>query len=389
MRLLILLSSTCTFFNLYQLQALYPWLATKYNTDLTLAGWLNMACLLGMMITAPFANRITRGFSPPRIILAGIGCLGLLNIGVGLSESTKALFSVRLLQGLVLPCILTTIMEIVGRTKNDSIRLKWVSYYVAGTILGSTLSRFYPAFSVDFLGWQGGFITSAGLLFSACLLIFHYARNFPTDVGRVVSSGFCHQQLIKRALTEKRLIIAYSIGFGLLYSQSSIFTALGLYLAQPPISQTSQEIGLIYLACLPALLAVLISPILHEIQKEKTISVSLVILFWISIFLMGNQYTLVLLGVAGFSISTYLMQTQTTRMISKVCQIPVTLSSGLYLSFYYGGGSLGASLSAFAFHHWGWMGVLTFVSTAQILILIFIVLMSTFFRKKEIFDVNA
>lgn len=379
---LIFVSSTSAFFNLYQLQALYPWLATKYAANFPLAGWLNMACLLGMMVTAPFANRFARGFLPQRIIVSGLGCLGFLNIGVALSESVEILFIMRLLQGLVLPYVLTATMVMVGGASNESLRLQWVSCYVAGTILGSTLSRFYPAYSVDLLGWQGGFITSAGLLFLACFFVFRYTVRASVEVNVASEKKISYFQNFKRALTEKHLLVAYSIGFGLLYSQSAIFTVLGLSLSQPPLNQTSEEIGLLYLACLPALLAVFISPKLHKLERERTVGAFLVALLWSSVLLMGGHYNLILLGVTGFAISTYLMQTQTTRMISKARQVSVAFASGLYLSFYYAGGALGANISALSFYHWGWSGALFCVALVQILIIIFVIFVSVIAHKE-------
>lgn len=379
---LIFVSSTSAFFNLYQLQALYPWLVTKYSVNAPLAGWLNMACLLGMVVTAPFANRFAQGLLPQRIIVVGLGCLGVLNIGIALSESIGILFVVRLLQGLVLPYVLTATMVMVGGASNESLRLQWVSCYVAGTILGSTLSRFYPACSVDLLGWQGGFITSAGLLFLTCIFVCKYAAKVPFETNAASGKKISYFQNFKDALKEKRLVIAYSIGFGLLYSQSAIFTVLGISLSQPPLNQDSGEVGLLYLACLPALVAVFISPRLHKLGREKTVGAVLVVLLWSSVLLMESRYALILLGVSGFAISTYLMQTLTTRMISKARQVPVAFASGLYLSFYYAGGALGANISALSFYHWGWNGALFCVAAIQVLIMGFVILVSAVSHKE-------
>ncbi|WP_311945587.1 MFS transporter [Halomonas piscis] len=384
MNILIFLSSTSAFLNLYQLQALYPWLVTKYAATLPLAGWLNMACLLGMMVTAPFAHRFARGFLPQKIIITGLSFLGLLNLGVAFSGSIEILFFIRLLQGLILPYVLTATMTMVGGASNDSLRLQGVSCYVAGTILGSTLSRFYPAYSVDLLGWHGGFITSAGIIFLICFFIWKRISNIPIGIDKKPTKETACFHNFKKALKEKELLIAYGIGFGLLYSQSSIFTVLGLYLSQPPLNQTSEEIGLLYLACLPALLAVFISPKLHKQQREKTVGFFLVTLLWVSVLLMGSHYVSILIGVAGFAISTYLMQTQTTRMISKARRVPVALASGLYLSFYYAGGALGANISALTFYHWGWTGAIISVAMMQVFIIVFIILISRFFHKEAI-----
>ena len=143
MRLLILLVSTSTFFNLYQLQAIFPWLSIKYGASLTEAGWLNMAALLGMMIVAPFASKITRKTLPQHVIIAGVLILAFLNIMLAMSNGLELLFIVRLLQGVTLPCILTSGIQILSKIEDITNRKKCVGYYVSGTILGSTLSFLY------------------------------------------------------------------------------------------------------------------------------------------------------------------------------------------------------------------------------------------------------
>lgn len=383
MRLLLIVASTSAFFNLYQLQALYPWLLARYGAEVPQAGWLNMASLMGMIFTAPIASKLTKNLPPQHAIIAAIGCLSLLNICIAESESIVSLAVIRILQGLVLPCVLTASMEILSQAGDENKRLRGVGYYVAGTILGSTLSRFYPAFSIDLLGWRIGFISCSALLLAACLIVMQRAKAILSHTYIRKDKKQPYFNLLKEAFLEKRLLVAYGIGFGLLFSQSSIFTVLGLYLAQPPLERTSGQIGFIYLACLPALLAVFISPKLHE-MRERTVAVTLIALLWSSIALMRDSYSLIIIGVAGFAISTYLMQTLTTRMVSKARHVPVNITSGVYLSFYYAGGALGAYFSALFFHYWGWPGALTLVAIVQALLVVFVCLIIITMRREKI-----
>ncbi|MCP1327850.1 MFS transporter, partial [Halomonas sp. 707D4] len=266
MRLLILATSTGAFFNLYQLQAVYPWLAARLEASLTQAGWLNMATLLGMMFAAPFASRWTRRLAPVNAILAGIGLLVVLNALLAASATLTGLWLVRLAQGVVLPCVLTACVALLAGAENERQRAQWVGLFVTGTIAGSTLSRFYPAWALDTLGWAGGFGSAAGLLGVVWLILLRQRRHTPEYAASAAQPPF--RALLKKALAETRLRLAFIVGFSLLFTQSAIFTALGLKLAQPPFLQSAAQIGLVYLASLPAIAAVLASPRLYQNRRE-------------------------------------------------------------------------------------------------------------------------
>ncbi|ELY21159.1 MFS transporter [Vreelandella titanicae] len=382
MRLLILLVSTSTFFNLYQLQAIYPWLSIRYGAGLTEAGWLNMATLLGMMITAPFASKITRKILPQHAIIAGVLTLALLNIIIAISKGLELLFIVRFLQGITLPCILTSGIQILSKIEDINSRKKCVGYYVAGTIFGSTLSRFYPAISIDLLGWQIGFISCSGFLLLACYFIAQRAQSANIKSIEKEQEKAPYISYLKVAFLEKRLLIAYVLGFGLLLSQSSIFTVLGLSLAEFPYNKSSSKIGLIYLASLPAIVVTLLIPKLFCLKREKFFYVTFISLLWASLSLMGSNFNFIIIGVIGFSISTYSMQIMTTEMVSRAQEVPANFASGIYLFFYYGGGTIGAFFSAFSYNHWGWLGALIFVAIFQTVILVIVIFLVIDSRKE-------
>lgn len=234
MRIFITLASSSAFFNLYQTQAIYPWLATRYAIEISQAGWLSMASLFGMMLCAPFASKLTYKLPPRKTIISGVYILIILNACIAISTTLEALFLIRFFQGIILPCILTSGMTIIGQEQCKEKRTKWIGCYVTGTIMGSTLSRFYPAFAIDAMGWQWGFISCAGLLLLALLIMSHekHVNTITTTTNNDEKTFYLKQ--LRYALLDKTLIMTYSIGFGLLFTQSSVFTALGIALSYPP-----------------------------------------------------------------------------------------------------------------------------------------------------------
>ncbi|WP_447530282.1 MFS transporter [Vreelandella sp. TE19] len=382
MRLLILASSTSAFFNLYQLQAIYPWLAGRLDASLTQAGWLNMATLFGMMLTAPFANRITRGRSSYSAILMGVGLLIALNVLLAFSTTLSVTWWLRVAQGVVLPCVLTSTVALLAQADNEAQRARRVGFFVAGTIIGSTLSRFYPAWALDVFAWRGGFLSCAVLLGLSWLAIFRQTQTQPLKLAPP-SEQAPYLQLLKKALLENRLAVAYCVGFTLLFTQSAVFTVLGLRLAQAPFNYSSAQIGLVYLASLPAIAAVIASPRLYRNSSETRFFLPFTALLWVSLAFANTGFYTSLLSVGLFAISTYLLQTLTTRMVSRAQCVPASFASGLYLTFYYAGGALGATLAAFCYSHWGWAGALALVGVVHVLTLVSVLALLAAGRRRD------
>ncbi|MAL97459.1 MAG: hypothetical protein CL583_03320 [Alteromonadaceae bacterium] len=364
MRLALIIGSLGSFFNLYQLQALYPQLADRFGTTATEAGWLNMAALLGMMLTAPVTGAATKHANPKAVLVLGFLALAALHSVIAFTTSQPLLLALRIGQGIVIPFLLTATMNLVS-TKPGSL----VSLYVVGTIGGSTLSRLYPAWAADALGWEQAFTSSAALMVASAVaigLLPAYGQPEPAAQGEQRSSSFTYA---RRALADGSLRVAYLAGFALLFTQSAVFTALGIRLAAAPYSWNSSQIGMVYLACLPALFFVLSAGWLRRYVGEAAIAGSLIVLVWVGLGIVGGTGTSVIVGVALFAVGTYMFQTVTTSLLSRSRLVPAGVATGFYLSFYYLGGAMGASLGAYAFEAWDWGGVIGCVAVSQALVL--------------------
>lgn len=360
MRTVLVIGSLGAFFNLYQLQALYPQLVDRFGTTVSEAGWLNMASLLGMMITAPVTGAMTKYSSPSRLLILGFLALATLNASAAFSTSQYWLFILRLGQGIVIPLLLTSTMKLVSARPGS-----FVSLYVTGTIVGSTFSRMYPAWSVDAIGWELGFLSSGCLMVLSAVTI-----HFLSDASGAAPANRSErhqvpQQYARQAFADRTLFVAYLAGFALLFTQSAVFTALGLRLSQEPYLWDSEQIGTIYLACLPALFFVLTARFVRRYMSETAVAASLISLIWGSLWIIGGTSTSIIIGVALFATGTYMFQTVTTRVLSSSRTVPVAVATGTYLSFYYLGGAIGASLSAYAFAASSWSGVVACIAITQ------------------------
>jgi len=100
-------------------------------------------------------------------------------------------------------------------------------------------------------------------------------------------------------------------------------------------------------------------------MSETALTVSLISLIWVSLWMIGGTSTSIIVGVALFATGTYMFQTVTTRLLSSSRKVPVAVATGIYLSFYYLGGAIGASLAAYAFAASSWNGVVACIAITQ------------------------
>lgn len=373
MRTALMIGSLGAFFNLYQLQALFPPLVERFGTTATDAGWLNMASLLGMMITAPIIGAATKHANPSTLLAAGFLALAVINAAIAFTTSQDVLFTLRLGQGIVIPFLLTAAMNLVSKRPRS-----FVPLYVTGTIVGSTLSRFYPAWSVGAMGWELGFISIACLMVLSAVVIYLLPKALNAEpTQRMAQQQTAQQQIaqqqtllayVKHAFSDSTLLVAYLTGFALLFTQSAVFTALGLWLSQAPYHWDSQQIGTLYLACLSALFFVLTARLFRRYMSETAIALSLMALIWASLWLISAAHMPIMVGVALFAIGTYMFQTVTTQLLSSSRRVPAGVATGIYLSCYYLGGAIGASLAAYVFAVWGWSGVIVCIAITQAVI---------------------
>jgi MFS family permease len=368
MKTLIFAISCCAFFTLYQLQALYPALLANFQADMRMAGWMNMACLLGMVLTAPFAGRLAAKLSPRTGLAASLFLVSALTVLLGGVSGSAQVLAVRFAEGVVAPFILATCLALTAAADTEKARAQWIACYVIGGIVGGSMSRFLPGIFVAQWGWRNGFWACAGLVFAVCLVAAFSRKLQGAALPGAPKAAPAKGGFVRRAAGDPNLRLACLFGFTLLFSQSALLVTVGLHLADPGFGLDTGHIGMAYLACLPSLAVVAFSARIHALGRGKAMGIFLLAVFWLAMPLVFSwSVPWSIAGVALFSVAAYVAQTFTARWVGRVKAIPVAAAGGLYLSFYYLGGALGAAFAAQAYSSRGGTGVLLLLFGVQLL----------------------
>src|SRR6267143_6257435 len=98
------------FMDLYITQAIFPVLQSRFDVGPAGAGALVTATTLGIAMASPFVGLIVQRIGAHAAMLVGLAVLAVLALAVCITPNWTALLAVRLLQGLAIPVVLSSLL---------------------------------------------------------------------------------------------------------------------------------------------------------------------------------------------------------------------------------------------------------------------------------------
>ncbi len=353
-----------TFVNMWCTQSLLPVLAASFHVAEAQTGLTVTAPLIGTALMAPIIGAISDRFGRKRLITGAAFLLFIPTLGAALATTLNEFVLCRFVQGLTLPFIFTITIAYIGEETAGPATARMAGIYTSGAIFGGFSGRLISGVLTQAASWQTALLTIAGLsLFIAILITLALPREqkFRPQYGirRALAS-------FPRHLSNKKLLATYATGFGVLFSLVAVFTFINFRLAGAPYHLGPAALGEIFVVYLSG---VVISPIagrlaarygLRPIMAAATAGI-----------IIGLACTLaaplpfILLGLTFISSGIFVQQTLATGFVSSAAREAKSTAVGLYVTFYYIGGSFGGILPGGAWHSFGWPGCVAIVVTMQ------------------------
>jgi MFS transporter, YNFM family, putative membrane transport protein len=367
LRAAFFLCGCAAFLNLYATQGILRELAQAFGVSAERAGQGVSATTLAVAIIAPFVGAIAAPFAR-RTVIAGAAMVSALPAWWAAHAGGFAVFlAARFAVGLLMPFIFAIAVSFIGELFSREETAEVSALFVAGTTLGGFAGRFVTNACVAALGWRHALDVVAMLSLVAGVAIYAWLPDV-ARAGRESRIEAPPASSRLRLFTRPPLLASFGFGACVLASQVATFTFAGLRLAQPPYGFGTAQIGAIYAVFL---LAMVVTPLAGRIARHRSPRDLAVWAAWLA--LAGALLTLahglvpILLGLALGSTAVFVEQAAANAFISQSAGAARPTAIGLYLSFYYLGGSLGSVLPVPAWRLWGWSGCVAFVIGAQAL----------------------
>jgi predicted MFS family arabinose efflux permease len=344
------------FLNLYSTQPLLPLFSHLFHASEAMAGLTVSASTLGVALAAPILGALTERLSRKRVIVVSTLALAVPTLLAATSPGLRALIVWRFIQGLALPGIFATIITYVGEEwRRDSIALV-MSLYVSSTAMGGFLGRFVSGMVANWLNWRWSFIVLGTLTLLGAAII---ARWLPPESPRAPVPE-AHAHGLRVALSHfrnTRLLAAFTVGFGMLFTLVGTFTYVTFYLADPPFRLSTFGLSNIFAIYVIGLAVTPLGGYLvTRIGMKRGILVAIALCFAGEIVTLSHSLWIVVIPGLGLVCSGVFIAQSTCASYLRMAAPPGgrVSAAGLYLSCYYIGGTIGGVVPGWLWRvgHW-------------------------------------
>jgi len=361
------LSGICAFIGLYATQPILPVLETEFHISKAAAGLTVSASTAAVALAAPFAGLAADRLGRKRVIVPALFLLALPTLGAALSTSFAALVACRFALGLILPAVFAVSIAYVTEEYAGLGVGTAMAALITGNVIGGFSGRLVTGLVAAAAGWRVAFVVLAALYIAGAFVTW---RLLPPETRFQPHDADLRAALraIGAHLRSPRLLGTYAVGCTILFSLVAAFTYVPFYLSAPPFSLGPARLAAIFAVYL---VGVVITPIagrwIDRIGSRRTLTIAFGLSAAAMLLTLTTSLPLVVIGLAVCSSAVFICQSASTSHLRHVSPAATRSSAaGLYVSFYYIGGSLGGELPGLAWGWGGWRACVAMVVVAQL-----------------------
>jgi MFS family permease len=161
------------------------------------------------------------------------------------------------------------------------------------------------------------------------------------------------------------------MGFCVLMSLVGVFTYANFYLAAPPFRLSSAALGSIFFVYL---LGLVVTPLAGKFLDRSGFRNTALLALGMSVagllLTLVHSLPVVVAGLAFFSSGVFVSQSAATVQTGRVAGRSRSSAAGLYVTFYYIGGSIGATVPAWFWAKGGWPACVALLTAVSLITLV-------------------
>ena len=334
---------------MYATQPIQPLLAKQFNVSIIKASQFTAVIMLFLAISPIIYGYILEKINVKKMLINSSIILFITNIFLGLATSYELFLFFRVIEALVVPAILTSLMSILANIDKENIKFN-MSIYVASTVFGGLVGRIFSGFIATNLSYEFVFYS----LSLAILVSIYFISKLSYEGEATISKPKITD--VMEILKDKRFLIIYFLMFCVFFVFSGVLNILPFRVKEISSNVSEFQISLLYLGYGMGILISLNSSKIVKFFKNElnTILFGLIFFLFITIFLIQENIIFIFLLIFLFCVGMFTVHTVSTGLANSMKESQRSLTSGMYLSFYYLGGALGSFLPSIIYEKFGW-----------------------------------
>ncbi len=351
---------------MYATQPIQPLLAIEFNVSIIQASSFTAIIMFFLAIAPIIYGYILEHVYAKKVLIIASLILFITNLLLSFSNSYEMFLFIRTIEAMVIPAILTSCMAILASDKKNT-KLN-MSIYVAATVFGGLMGRVMSGFIATEFGWRMVFF----FLSVALLLGLYFIKKLNLSVETNMTKPKVKDVI--NILKDKRFVVIYSLMFIVFFVFAGVLNILPFRIKEQFPDVTETQIGLLYLGYGAGIIVSLsIHKIINFFKKELRTIIFGVIVFTLSTLCFINTnpfFTFIVVFLLCFGM--FIVHTVSTRVANSLKESQKSLTSGMYLTFYYIGGAFGSIVPPMVYSQFGWDKTIYLFVFLLILILIFV-----------------
>jgi MFS transporter, YNFM family, putative membrane transport protein len=365
----VVLAGFSAFLGLYAPQPLLPMFREVFHVSTSRASQVVSFYTVAVALAAPLMGVLSDRWGRKKVMIPAAFLLSLPSMLAATSATFGQLLFWRFWQGAFTPGISASAIAFITEEWPSGAGSA-MSAYVAGTVIGGFSGRLVAAFIASQFSWRMALLTLGILNFGCAVGILAW---LPAETKpRIAHRHSDTLGIVLGHLRNPGLIGIYAVGFCVLYTMIGAFTFINFRLAAPPFGWSTTALGLLFTIYLLAAILTMgagrrLDRFGHQRAALGALSLTLV---GILITLFENSAA-VLIGLTLLCSGVFIGQAAANSYIGQAAQHGRAVAVGLYTTFYYVGGSVGAVVPGFLWGRWGWSGCVAAIAMLQTITIVF------------------
>lgn len=357
----VVLAGFCAFLDLYSAQPLLPMLRDLFQVSTSKVTLLMSISTGAVALAAPLVGLLADRYGRRRLIVPSALLLAVPTMLASTARSFEQLLFWRFWQGVFTPGVFAATVAYISEEWTVGMGAA-MSAYVAGTAVGGFAGRSVAALITEHFSWQTAYLVLGILNVLGGLAIWAWLpADTPKHRPKAKGSSFIQH------LRNRRLVATYTVGFCVLFTLASSFTYVNFYLAGPPFQWSTAALGMLFSAYLFA--AAITSAggrIIDRFGHSKAVIGALAFSITGTLLTLFPNGVFVFVGLTMCCSGVFISQSSANSFIGVATQQNRASAVGLYVTFYYIGGSFGATAPASLWNFGGWPACVTLIVAVQL-----------------------
>jgi predicted MFS family arabinose efflux permease len=360
----IVLAGSAAFLGLYCTQPLLPLLARTFHASTFDVGLTITAPTIAVAIFAPLVGRLADRTGLRRVIVSSAFLLAVATALAATSSSLTQLLMWRFVQGVITPGIFAGAVAYIHEEWPAERAGRGTAAYMTGTILGGFTGRAVAGLVAVDYNWQASFAALAVLTFAIAVALFAWLPVDREPLQHHRDLG--HGGSLLQHLRNRQLVTTCAIGFCVLFTQVAMFTYVTFHLAAPPYSLSTAALGWLFVVYL---IGAVVTPFgggwIDRYGHRAGLGIAMGIGATGALLTIAPWLPGIICGLALCATGVFIAQAATSSYIGAVTTRDRASAVGMYSTFYYTGGSVGAALPTAVWSRGGWPACVALIVAVQ------------------------